>query len=190
MVAERAKAIEEGLEVDGERWLTALPEGWTLVQLLTEPALRKEGRVLNHCIGSPQQPYLRAVVNGRAKAWSVRDSTGEPKITIYSAPPYNHAEQAKGYSNRPVGYSGEEVRRLYGATREAQVEMIAKGRVKPRWAEMTAVEAALVFLKINDVGSDMRYIYEHDVEFRTAVRARIAEIEEEKARGQRARRCR
>ena len=57
-----------------------LAEGFTLVRLLTPRALDHESRRMRHCVGHGS--YDRNVVKGMIQIFSMRDTDGEPCVTI------------------------------------------------------------------------------------------------------------
>lgn len=77
---------QEGLPVVKE-----YPEGYKWLELhnktdakKTEEALSYEGRTMGHCVGS----YCPEVLEGKTQIFSLRDSKGEPHVTIEVVPKY------------------------------------------------------------------------------------------------------
>jgi len=88
-VKEAARAAiqqQEGLPVVKE-----YPEGYKWLELhnktdakKTEEALSYEGKTMGHCVGS----YCPEVLEGKTQIFSLRDSKGEPHVTIEVVPKY------------------------------------------------------------------------------------------------------
>lgn len=71
-------------------------EGFTWVKVLTSGALDYEGEIMGHCVGS----YADAVEKKRCEIYSLRDSSGEPHVTIEVRG--REIEQIKGKQDKPV----------------------------------------------------------------------------------------
>jgi hypothetical protein len=61
------------------------PDGYTVQELRTEPELKAEGDVMQHCVGS----YYVQVASGESHIYSLRDSHGNPHVTME----WQHAER-------------------------------------------------------------------------------------------------
>jgi len=64
-----------------EHGLPARKSGWTIRSLPYDEDLEAEGRMMGHCIGSHEQPYIGANRTGRITPFSLRDPKGHPHVT-------------------------------------------------------------------------------------------------------------
>jgi gamma-glutamylcyclotransferase (GGCT)/AIG2-like uncharacterized protein YtfP len=86
---------------------------WRLVKLLPGD-LRREGRLMRHCVGDGSRKYTQAVKNGEIEIWSLRDRSNKPSFTLevatefYDGPDSKHRAEAikqlKGKTNRTPGF--------------------------------------------------------------------------------------
>jgi hypothetical protein len=79
----------------GVNLVMVLPEGYRWVKVLSESALRREGSLMQHCVGG----YYRSVEQGSSKIYSLRDEDNEPHVTVESRG--SKVAQIKGKQNRP-----------------------------------------------------------------------------------------
>jgi hypothetical protein len=117
------------------------PDGWT-VQELPPEALRAEGEVMQHCVGS----YCDVVTSGHTVIYSLRDPAGNPHVTMEWHPPgcneydceydatKGHFEQIYGKQNAPVvdkykPYVVEFVKKMKGADPDGLAEAPAADSV-------------------------------------------------------------
>lgn len=70
-----------GEEGDPEAPVYGDPEGWAVWPLTTMAHFRREGRLLNHCVGSPSAGYLSRVRRKETALFSVRHNN-EPVCTV------------------------------------------------------------------------------------------------------------
>ena len=86
--SEDASGIQEMLKfADGFRW----------VRLTTAQALKREGNLMQHCVG--QGGYTAQVKSGRTKIYSLRDPSNKPHCTIEVD--QGEIQQCKGKQNEP-----------------------------------------------------------------------------------------
>lgn len=86
---------------------------WRLIKLLPGD-LRREGRLMRHCVGDSSRSYTRAVKDGEIEIWSLRDKANRPSFTLevakkfYDGPDSKHRakaiKQLKGKTNRTPGF--------------------------------------------------------------------------------------
>jgi|GEM_PF-4387489 len=104
----------------GTRNVALVRDGsYSLVELLTPPALKDESELMLHCVGDEDQHYARAVAEGRTRIYSLRSEDGKPLITIEYTPETGAIEQIKGEHNQML--TGKE--QHYGAVVEALVQI-------------------------------------------------------------------
>ncbi len=87
------------------------PEGYRWVELhsendpeLTRFALKREGEIMGHCVGD----YCDDVISGERKIYSLRDPSGEPRVTVEVKP---REQAAKDRISEDVDYGGRPIYR-------------------------------------------------------------------------------
>jgi hypothetical protein len=88
-----AKLPDDPKEV---KTLMTYPNGFSMVELVGENALAKEGQRMGHCVGS----YCDYVISGKTRIFSLRDQKHEPHATIELTTDRNAINQIKGRQNR------------------------------------------------------------------------------------------
>jgi len=93
--AEKTKGQEEPAE--NLKTMMEFPGGYKMVELLTQPALDREGNLMGHCIGA----YHGNVIIGDKshRGFSLRDSQNMPHATIEMNVDGNHTTEVKGKRN-------------------------------------------------------------------------------------------
>lgn len=89
---DRDAALPAPLEVQP---VLHFPDGKTWVQLVSPAAFCQEGAVMRHCIGNGS--YHRISAAGRAQYFSLRDTSGRPRVTLEAA--HGYLRQVKGTAN-------------------------------------------------------------------------------------------
>jgi len=79
-------------------------EGWRVVQLTSSSDLDLESKILGHCIGSGDQPYVHAIDAEAIEAFSLRDPQGIPKATWHYNPSDRSLARVQGSSGYPNKY--------------------------------------------------------------------------------------
>jgi hypothetical protein len=82
--------------------LHTFKDDWTIVSLKDAQALKREGKIMQHCVGNEQQDYIRSVANKTLQIWSLRDPNNQPHCTIEYAAKEKKIEQIKGKQNKGV----------------------------------------------------------------------------------------
>jgi hypothetical protein len=82
--------------------LHTFKDGWTIVNLKDEQALKREGKIMQHCVGTEQQNYIRKVNDKTLQIWSLRDPNNQPHCTIEYFVKTKTIEQIKGKQNLGV----------------------------------------------------------------------------------------
>ncbi len=100
----------------------------------TEEALDYEGRVMGHCVGS----YCPEVLDGKTQIFSLRDSKGEPHVTIEVKPDLGYTQSEAAATARAEGLRGQDfanrvVDLMAGVgARSRIVQIKGKGNAKPK----------------------------------------------------------
>ena len=84
--------------VEGEEIVMAMPDGFSVVRLLTSQALDREGIVMGHCIG--QGGYDEGLENGSRQFFSLRDAKNQPHATLEVDVPNHTVLQCQGKENK------------------------------------------------------------------------------------------
>lgn len=85
---------------DGEEEVVMrLDDGFTVVKLLTEKALDREGKAMQHCVG---QGGYDAVLSSTEALMSLRDRHGKPHVTLHLSGDGKRLRQIQGKQNRPA----------------------------------------------------------------------------------------
>jgi hypothetical protein len=85
---------ETGGWEEGEERVMKTSDGFVVMQLTSEAALNREGKVMQHCVGS----YARLVENEDVIIYSLRDSSNNPHVTI-EVDNSRKVQQIKGKQN-------------------------------------------------------------------------------------------
>lgn len=98
---ERKARAREQMQQSEAPVVHSWPDGWTVRNLAAAPdheaEMELEGEVMNHCIGSDEQPsyecnYKNAVSDGQiSHAYSLRDPSGFPKATFHMNADHHHS---------------------------------------------------------------------------------------------------
>ena len=95
-MAERKPNLPTAAEdVSGLKEVMKYQDGYRWVQIKSAEALRREGDIMQHCVG--EGGYTSAVRSGRTKIYSLRDPRNEPHVTIEVTK--KEVEQIKGKQN-------------------------------------------------------------------------------------------
>jgi hypothetical protein len=78
--------------------LHTFKDGWTIVSLKDEQALKREGKIMQHCVGK----YHKNVGNGKKQIWSLRDPNNQPHCTMEYLIKEKVIAQIKGKQNKGV----------------------------------------------------------------------------------------
>lgn len=89
--------IEDSEEKEGTKTILQLPNGFRWVEVMSEPCLSREGKLMGHCVGG----YSHSVKGGYKKIFSLRDSKNEPHVTIEFDVNTDAIKQIKGKENEP-----------------------------------------------------------------------------------------
>jgi hypothetical protein len=111
-----------------ERKIYTFNDGAYWVELTTLD-LPEEGSKLGHCIGDLEHGHPQKVAAGTHRVFSLRTSSGRPKLTIEIGP-MGHVKDLRGKGNRLAGWSGS----------------VGEGRVK--WMEVQKVGKLLEILNV------------------------------------------
>lgn len=67
------------------QWFEFSPEGG---EDALRKAMREESDIMGHCLGNPDQPYCRNILEGQGRALTLRNmKTGQPHVTVELRPP-------------------------------------------------------------------------------------------------------
>jgi hypothetical protein len=94
-----AKAAQAQTEGDIKTVLD-FGDGYKIVELLTQNALKLEGPKMGHCVGGGA--YDDGVEKGTTKIFSLRDKNNEPHVTFEIGVAKNTLKQCKGKENGPA----------------------------------------------------------------------------------------
>lgn len=83
-------------DLEGIKEVRKYPDGFTWVEVFSKKALDREGKLMDHCVGS----YCGQVSSGRTKIYSLRDKKNEPHCTMEVVG--KTIIQIKGYGNGSV----------------------------------------------------------------------------------------
>jgi hypothetical protein len=75
-------------------------DGYKIVELLTQNALKLEGPKMGHCVGGGA--YDDGVEKGTTKIFSLRDKNNEPHVTFEADIAKNTLKQCKGKEDKPA----------------------------------------------------------------------------------------
>lgn len=112
---------------NGEEVVHSYSDGFTWKLVFGESALKREGELMNHCVGD----YCSAVSKGGVKIYSLRDAWNKPHVTL-EVRPNGTLQQAKGNSNKAikvdyVPYVIDFLRRMHIKVRDADPELLRSG---------------------------------------------------------------
>ena len=77
-------------------------DGYTIVNCLDTQALKREGKLMGHCVGDDKQNYIRDVADKSMQIWSLRDSNNGPHCTISYNVEDREVTQIKGKQNEGI----------------------------------------------------------------------------------------
>lgn len=86
-------------DIEGRIKVNDSDDGYYIVEILNEQALKYEGGKMNHCIGLY---YVNQILNQTKRAFSLRDKNNNPHITILYDKETQTIEEMKGNSNKKV----------------------------------------------------------------------------------------
>ena len=84
-------------EEDGIKVIKEYPDKYKWVNVFGENSLNREGKLMNHCVGS----YYDSVKKNKVQIFSLRDNNNKPHITIEYGLRDKLIEQIKGKNNEP-----------------------------------------------------------------------------------------
>ena len=93
---EESFAKQKANEEDGIELVHEYPDGFSWVNVFGKDSLNREGKLMNHCVGS----YYNQVKSGGTSIYSLRDKNNKPHCTIELS--RNEIQQIKGNSNSLV----------------------------------------------------------------------------------------
>ena len=93
---DKSFAKQKANEEDGIELVHEYPDGFSWVNVFGKDSLNREGKLMNHCVGS----YYNQVRGGNTTIYSLRDKNNKPHCTIEIS--YGEIEQIKGNSNEAV----------------------------------------------------------------------------------------
>lgn len=93
----KASSAEGSIEI-----LHTFADGYTMANLVDAQALKREGKLMGHCVGDEQQNYIERVANHTLQIWSLRDEKNQPHCTIEYLPREKSILQIKGKQNTGV----------------------------------------------------------------------------------------
>ena len=76
--------------------------GYQIVSCLDAQALKREGKIMQHCVGNEEQNYIQRVGAKTLQIWSLRDSKNNPHCTIEYDTKEKRVVQIKGKQNLGV----------------------------------------------------------------------------------------
>ena len=82
--------------------LHTFKDGFTFVSCLDAQSIKREGKLMNHCVGSEAQGYIRDVAKGTLQIWSLRDPNNNPHCTIEYKVRTKTINQIKGKRNNGI----------------------------------------------------------------------------------------
>lgn len=74
-----------------------LPDGWTIVRMLTPEALDRESAIMQHCVGQGSYDHKIKGIDKKDGIFSLRDPAGKPHATLEVF--CGHVEQLQGKQN-------------------------------------------------------------------------------------------
>ena len=77
-------------------------DGYKIVTCLDAQALKREGKIMQHCVGDEGQNYNEDVAEGSLQIWSLRDKNNEPHCTVEYSVRNKRIKQIKGKQNKGV----------------------------------------------------------------------------------------
>ena len=93
---EESFAKQKANEEDGIELVHSYSDGFSWVNVFGKNSLNREGKLINHCVGS----YYNQVKNGSVSIYSLRDKSNKPHCTIELK--HGEIQQIKGNSNEAV----------------------------------------------------------------------------------------
>lgn len=88
--------IQIKIEDDSTR-IIDMGNGWSWVDLRTEPQIQREGKIMSHCVHGSH--YVEGVMEGRMKLYSLRDKDNKPQLTVQYMVNDKHLRQYRGFAN-------------------------------------------------------------------------------------------
>ena len=82
--------------------LHTFKNGWKIVSCLDSQSLKREGKIMQHCVGNDEQDYIQRVSAKTLQIWSLRDPSNQPHCTMEYSVRDQKVQQIKGKQNKGV----------------------------------------------------------------------------------------
>lgn len=102
LIALENKKASDVEDENGIEDLYKFPDGYRWVNVVSKQSLEREGKLMQHCVGSDKQNYINGVKNKTLQIWSLRDEFNKPHCTIEYLPKEKIIKQIKGKNNEGV----------------------------------------------------------------------------------------
>jgi hypothetical protein len=102
LIAEQNALVVDDEEARELEVVLNLSDGFKVVNLTTTKQLKREGKMMNHCVGNDNQMYIDRVARRMLQIWSLRDAENNPWCTIEYTPSTREIGQIRGRENQPV----------------------------------------------------------------------------------------
>ena len=127
-------------DADSSLHVLDFDDGWYVVELMTDVAMRSEGSRMHHCVGTEKHGHPRARREGRARYFSLRDPEGTSILTFELDTEHRAFVEVYGEYDRSPGFgrgarNSEEIKPKYRTEVEHAIEFMQSMGFDP-WERM------------------------------------------------------